>query len=95
MKYVYLVGACGSIGTQALDIIRDNKDEFKVIGMSVGSNLELAYKLIEEFKPEIVCYRKESHIKELSYNPITTYGDNGLLEIAKYLCLRAAFETSL
>lgn len=84
MKYVYLVGACGSIGTQALDIIRDNKDEFKVIGMSVGSNLELAYKLIEEFKPEIVCYRKESHIKDLSYNPITTYGDNGLLEIAKY-----------
>ena len=55
MKYLYIVGALGSIGTQTLDIVREAKDEFKVVGMAVGRNLELAKKLIEEFKPEIVC----------------------------------------
>ena len=54
MRYLYIAGACGSIGTQTLDIVRENKNEFKVIGMSVGRNKELAIKLIEEFKPEIV-----------------------------------------
>lgn len=84
MKHLYIVGACGSIGTQTLDIVRDNPNEFKVIGMSVGSNLELAKKLIEEFKPEIVCFRKKEHIISLSYKPIITFGDEGLLEVAKY-----------
>lgn len=84
MRYLYIVGACGSIGCQTLDIARSNKDEFKVIGLSVGSNLELARKLIEEFKPEIVCFRKKEHIISLSYNPIITYGDEGLIEVAKY-----------
>ena len=57
MKNLYIVGACGSIGRQTLDIVRKSKDEFKVIGMSVGSNLELSLALIEEFKPEVVCFR--------------------------------------
>lgn len=84
MKNIYLLGACGSIGTQALDIIRDNKADFKLIGMSVGSNLELARKLILEFKPEIICFRKKEHIFDLPYNAKIYYGDDGLLEISKY-----------
>lgn len=84
MKNIYLLGACGSIGTQALDIIRDNKNEFRLIGMSVGSNLELAKSLILEFKPEIVCFRKKEHIFKLPYEAKIVYGDDGLLEISKY-----------
>lgn len=84
MKNLYILGSCGSIGTQTLDIVRKNPNEFRVIGMSLGSNLELAYELVEEFKPEIICFRKEEHKLNLSYNPIITYGDLGLLEIARY-----------
>ena len=83
MRYLYIAGACGSIGTQTLDIVRENKNEFKVIGMSVGRNKELAIKLIEEFKPEIVCFR-EGYAYDLSYNPKIVFGDNGLLELASY-----------
>ena len=83
MKYVYIAGACGSIGTQALDIIRENPNEFKVIGLTLGRNLELAKKLVEEFKPEIISLRENKEFK-LSYNPIITYGDEGLLEVARY-----------
>lgn len=84
MKNLYIVGACGSIGTQTLDIVRQSPEEFRVIGMSVGSNLTLAENLIEEFQPEIVCLRKKEHRISLSYSPILVYGDEGLLSIAKY-----------
>ncbi|MGM9969443.1 MAG: 1-deoxy-D-xylulose-5-phosphate reductoisomerase [Anaeroplasma sp.] len=84
MKYLYIAGACGSIGTQTLDIVRDNPNEFKAIGMTLGSNLALAQKLVEEFKPEIICLRNRIDDLVLSYNPIIVYGDEGLLEVAKF-----------
>ena len=85
MKNLYILGSTGSIGTQTLDIVRNQKEDFKVIGMSVGStNLELGYQLIEEFKPEIVCFRKKEHMKEFSYGPILVYGDEGLNAISEY-----------
>ncbi len=84
MKNLYILGACGSIGTQTLDIVRNNPHDFKVIGMSVGSNLELAKKLILEFEPEIVCFRKEEHIFPLTYEAKIVYGDAGLIEVAKF-----------
>ena len=83
MRHLYIAGACGSIGTQTLDIVRENPDEFKVIGMSVGRNKELSLKLIEEFRPEIVCFR-ENYSYDLSYNPIIVSGDSGLIELASY-----------
>jgi 1-deoxy-D-xylulose-5-phosphate reductoisomerase len=83
MRCLYLSGACGSIGTQTLDIVRENPSEFKVIGMSVGRNKELAVRLIEDFHPEIVCFR-ENYLYELSYTPKIVVGDAGLLELASY-----------
>lgn len=84
MKYLYLLGACGSIGTQTLDIVRRNPNQLKVVGMSVGSNLELAHQLIEEFQPQIICFRKEEHIFKVSYPAQIVFGDEGLLKIATY-----------
>lgn len=85
MKYLYILGATGSIGTQTLDIVRKQPNDFKVVGMSVGgSNLELSYKLIEEFKPEIVCFRKKEHMIDYSYGPILVYGDEGLISVSEY-----------
>ena len=83
MKYLYIVGSLGSIGMQTLDIVRDNPNEFKVIGLSVGRNLELAKRIIEEFKPEIVSYRTKEKV-ELSYKPIEVFGDEGLIKVSEY-----------
>ena len=83
MKGVYIVGASGSIGTQALDVIREYQNEFKVIGLSLGRDLIKAKQIVEEFKPEIICLREKVDFK-LSYNPIIVYGDEGLLKIASY-----------
>ena len=83
MKYLYIVGALGSIGMQTLDIARANPDKFKVIGISVGRNLELAKKIIEEFKPEVVAYRTNEK-PVLSYSPIEYFGDEGLIKVSEY-----------
>ena len=88
MKGVYIVGASGSIGTQTLDVIREYSNEFKVIGLSLGHDLEKARAIVEEFKPEIICLRKKEDKINLSYNPIIVYGDEGLLKIASYKKLK-------
>lgn len=85
MKYIYLLGACGSIGTQTLDVIRKYSNDLKVIGLSVGHDSKLAKKIISEFKPEIVSFRTKEQMEELkSSDFISCYGDDGLLKVSKY-----------
>ena len=85
MKKIILLGANGSIGTQTLDVIKDK--EFKVVGMSVGHDLELAKKNIAEFNPEIVCTRTFNDMLQLQkeFNMKIVYGDEGLIEVATYM----------
>ncbi|MDJ0349438.1 1-deoxy-D-xylulose-5-phosphate reductoisomerase [Cryobacterium sp. PH29-G1] len=41
MQRVIILGSTGSIGTQALDVIRANPERFEVVGLAAGSNREL------------------------------------------------------
>lgn len=54
MKYISVLGSTGSIGTQTLEVVRNNSD-LKVIALAVGSNIAELEKQIEEFNPQIVC----------------------------------------
>lgn len=49
MRRVLILGSSGSIGTQALDVIRANRDRFEVVGLSVGSNREVLHQQATEF----------------------------------------------
>ncbi len=52
---VVILGSTGSIGQQALDIIRRNLDSFRVVGLSSsGQNAELFAQQVNEFSPEYV-----------------------------------------
>ena len=84
MKHLYILGSCGSIGTQTLDIVRRYPNDFTVEGISVGRNLELAQKIIDEFNPKIVCVRNVEHISKIKTNAKVVYGDEGLIEVCKY-----------
>ncbi len=64
MKYLSILGSTGSIGTQTLDVVRNN-DDIKVVGISAGSNIEMLEKQAREFHPEIVCVYDEEKAKEL------------------------------
>ena len=56
MRSVIVLGSTGSIGTQTLDVIRDNSSEFKVIGISAGgSNPSLLAEQALEFKVEYLA----------------------------------------
>lgn len=49
MRRVIILGSSGSIGTQALDVIRANPHRFEVVGLSVGSNRDALAAQAEEF----------------------------------------------
>ena len=60
MKSLTILGSTGSIGTQALDVVRHNPDRFKVVGLSAaGANLELLAGQIREFLPPVVAIADE------------------------------------
>ena len=86
MKRIALLGATGSIGTQALDVVRNNQELFKIVSMSFGNNVELGASLINEFKPEIVAVATEQVAKELkekiSSSITLLYGQDGLIQVA-------------
>lgn len=88
MKYISLMGATGSIGTQTLDVIRNHPEQFCLVAISVGKNIELTRKIITEFKPELVSVQNQVDYEKLKaeYGHSTrfSYGQNGLLEVATY-----------
>ncbi len=88
MKSIYLLGATGSIGTQTLDILEKYKDLYRLVGVSLGNrNPKLNERIIEDFKPKVVCLRNESDLAyyESKYKNIKfVYGNDGLIKIATH-----------
>ncbi|GAA4292197.1 1-deoxy-D-xylulose-5-phosphate reductoisomerase [Anaerocolumna aminovalerica] len=86
MKSISILGSTGSIGTQTLEVVRNNKD-IKVTALSAGHNIDLLEKQIREFHPAIVCVWDEQkgkdlalRIKDLSVSVVT--GMEGLIDCA-------------
>ena len=55
MRALCILGSTGSIGTQALDVVRRNTDRFRVLGLGAGANQELLVGQIREFMPPFVA----------------------------------------
>ncbi|MCL5292484.1 MAG: 1-deoxy-D-xylulose-5-phosphate reductoisomerase [Actinobacteria bacterium] len=55
MKKVTVLGSSGSIGLQTLDVIRAHSDRFKVVGLSVRSDIETLVQHVKEFRPAVVA----------------------------------------
>ncbi len=53
MKKIAVIGSTGSIGRQALNVIRDNSDRFEVVSLSAGANKDLFLRQVKEFKPRV------------------------------------------
>lgn len=85
MKNIAILGASGSIGQQALDVIREHATDFNLVAFSVGKNIAYAQNIINEFKPDIVSVQHEEDIEKLSHLDIEiVHGDKGLLAISTY-----------
>ncbi len=85
IKNLVILGSTGSIGLQALDIVR--KFNINVLALSAKSNINLLENQIREFKPEYAvvfndekAYELQSKVRDLSVKILT--GLDGLCEIA-------------
>lgn len=55
MKNISILGSTGSIGTQAIDIIRNKSSEYRLVAISGNSNIDLLFEQAVEFKPNYVA----------------------------------------
>lgn len=59
MKNITILGSTGSIGTNALEVIRQKRDEFNVVALSGHTNYKLVMEQIKEFNPKYVSIGTE------------------------------------
>ncbi len=64
-KYIGILGSTGSIGTQALEVIRENPNLFEAYALTAGNNVNLLIRQAREFQPEIVVIANENQYAEL------------------------------
>ncbi len=86
MKKIAILGSTGSIGTQTLEIVRE-QGGLKVVALAAGTNVRLMEEQVREFHPKIVCMWDEeagrllkTAIADLDTKVVC--GMEGLLEIA-------------
>ena len=84
MKKLSILGSTGSIGTQTLDIVKNNPHEFKIVGLTANKNIELLKNQINEFKPEAVAVMDNEKADLLKEDvDITVYSRiDGIIKIA-------------
>ncbi|MBQ3451546.1 MAG: 1-deoxy-D-xylulose-5-phosphate reductoisomerase, partial [Selenomonadaceae bacterium] len=66
MKKISILGSTGSVGTQALDVVRHLPEEFSVEVLTANSNVELFARQIKEFRPRVAVLADEAAYKKLS-----------------------------
>ncbi|MCQ2198405.1 MAG: 1-deoxy-D-xylulose-5-phosphate reductoisomerase [Paludibacteraceae bacterium] len=66
MKKISILGSTGSIGTQTLDVIRENKDKYEAFAITAGRNADLLVQQIREFEPNFAVIADESKYEFVS-----------------------------
>ncbi|BDG48017.1 1-deoxy-D-xylulose 5-phosphate reductoisomerase 2 [Parageobacillus sp. KH3-4] len=88
LKYISILGASGSIGTQTLDIVRLHPDQFQLTAISIGKNVDMARAIIEEFAPRLVAVADADAYDKLRSEYAgkvkIVYGEDGLTEAAVF-----------
>ena len=77
MKKIAILGSTGSIGTQALQVIKEHQDLFEAYAITANNNADLLIEQAIEFKPEVVVIANESkyeYVKNaLNHLPIKVF----------------------
>ncbi len=89
VRRITILGSTGSVGTQALEVVRDHPSTFKVVVLSALKNSELLIQQAKEFKPAIVVICDENKYNEVK-NALSAFdikvlaGEDALSEVAAY-----------
>ncbi len=83
-KKISILGSTGSIGTQAVEVISKLSEDFEVVSLSAGDNIEKIRQQIQQLAPKNVCVKSQTNAQILQKefkNINVLYGDFGLEEI--------------
>ena len=79
-----ILGSTGSIGTQALDVVRQHPDRYEVYCLKANNSVEKLARQAREFKPAAVVIANEAHYEALQEllrdEPIKVYAGKKALE---------------
>lgn len=85
MKKITILGVTGSIGTQSVDVVKNHSDQFEIVAMSAGCNIELLEEIMSSLNVKHICVQNkedmeylESRYKDCHFY----YGQEGLIKIA-------------
>jgi 1-deoxy-D-xylulose-5-phosphate reductoisomerase len=90
MKTLSILGSTGSIGRQTLRVVESLPDQFKIVGLAAGSNLDELLPQIERHHPELVSVADEKLAAELARRlrernicprPAIHHGREGMLAV--------------
>ncbi len=92
MKSISILGSTGSIGVNTLKVVEHLQDEFRVIALGAGRNVEVLAKQVKQFQPELVAVRDEIAAEELLHQltiskskiPKIEIGEPGLIAVATH-----------
>lgn len=86
MKKIAVLGCTGSIGRQTLDVVREHSDEYKIVALSCGSNVDGLIAAADEFDCRFLGIGDETKYGELKTragNRKLYSGDDALVELAR------------
>ncbi|MEG0519634.1 MAG: 1-deoxy-D-xylulose-5-phosphate reductoisomerase [Erysipelotrichaceae bacterium] len=86
MKKIILLGASGSIGMQSIDVVNHHQDEFNIIALSIGHNINQLHEILKVCHPLDVCVSDEQDMLKLipQYpNIFFHHGEEGLCELCR------------
>ena len=86
MRKIAILGSTGSIGTQTLEVVREQND-ICVTALAAGGNIDLLEKQIREFQPKVAAVWEEEKAKELKLRTADLdlkicFGMEGLIEVS-------------
>jgi 1-deoxy-D-xylulose-5-phosphate reductoisomerase len=87
MKRLAVLGSTGSIGTSTLGVVEAHPDEFEVVALAAGSNLDMLEQQVRRFAPQLVSLASEAAARELrrrvaSTRTEVTWGEESLVRAA-------------
>ena len=87
MTGITILGSTGSIGTQTLDIVREYREDLRVVAIAANRQVDLVEKQVREFSPRYACMYDEAAAKDLKARLVDTdtvvlSGMDGLIEIS-------------
>ncbi|USG67962.1 1-deoxy-D-xylulose-5-phosphate reductoisomerase [Brevibacillus ruminantium] len=89
MKRISLLGSTGSVGKSTLDVVAQHPEEFRVVALAGGTNVELLAEQVKQFQPELVSVGTTQGANELrerlgKRQVEIVCGNEGLEEVAKH-----------